>query len=167
MRTRSTSVKPLSADEIREENVDALFLVWLLSRSTNDLLDAVLAPAGLTGDEFALYSMLTSSEHITPTELSRWMAAPATTVSSYIKRLESRGHVTRLPNPDDRRSYRVGITPAGRRAHEAANALFHPVRTQVVDALADQERPVHETLLMLRGVIDDLRHRQASNTSSS
>lgn len=165
MRTRSTSVKPLSAEEVRAENVDALFLVWLLSRSTSDLLDTVLAPAGLTGDEFAIYSVLSAAEHITPTELARWMAAPPTTVSSYVKRLESRGHVAREANPDDRRSYRLRLTQAGRQAHVRAREHFRPVRGQVAAALAEQQDTVREALLHLRGVIDDVRRDvEAANT---
>lgn len=158
VRARSTSVKSLSPAEVRDEDVDALFMVWLVSRSTEDLLDTVLAPARLTGDEFAIYSVLSAAPNMTPTELSRWMAAPATTVSSYVKRFESRGHVARVPNPQDRRSYRIRLTPAGRRAHEAAVALFAPVRAHVADALAEQDRGVREAMLRLRTVVDDLRH---------
>ncbi len=61
VRSRNKSVKPLSPAEVRDEDVDALFMVWLVSRSTEDLLDSVLAPAGLTGDEFAIYSVLTAA----------------------------------------------------------------------------------------------------------
>lgn len=166
MRNRNTSVKTLSPTEVRDENVDALFMVWLVSRSTNDLLDTLFGPAGLTGDEFAIYSVLAASPEMTPTELARWMAAPATTVSSYIKRFESRGHVARKPNPDDRRSYRIELTPAGRRAHDAAATLFQPIRAQVGAALAKDDGDVREALLRLRTVVDDLRHR-ASETGES
>jgi DNA-binding MarR family transcriptional regulator len=158
MRSRSTSVKTLSPAEVRDENVDALFMVWLVSRSTNDLLDALFAPVGLTGDEFAIYSVLAASSDMTPTELARWMAAPATTVSSYVKRFASRGHILREPNRDDRRSYRIQLTPAGRRAHDAAVTLFQPIRAQVIDALAEEDGDVREALLRLRTVVDYLRH---------
>src|SRR3954451_19668628 len=107
MRVRTTSVNPVSADELRREQVDITFLVWAVSRSTAELVDAALRPSGLSGDEFAIYSMLASSSVVTPTELARWMAAPATTVTSYVKRLEARGHVERVANPQDRRSYRI------------------------------------------------------------
>jgi DNA-binding MarR family transcriptional regulator len=158
VRSRSTSVKALSPAEVRDEGVDVLFMVWLVSRSTEDLLDSVLAPAKLTGDEFAIYSVLTAAPTMTPTELARWMAAPATTVSSYVKRFEARGHVTREPNPDDRRSYRIQLTPAGRRAYQAAAALFLPVRARVADALATEDGDVQEALLRLRTVVDGIRH---------
>jgi uncharacterized membrane protein (DUF2068 family) len=85
VRPRSNSVKGLAAEEVRVEDVDVTFMVGLTARATSDLLDDVLAPAGLDGDEFAIYSMLASARAITPTELARWMAAPLTTVSSYVK----------------------------------------------------------------------------------
>ena len=157
MRSRSTSVKALTAAEVREQQVDPLFLVWLVSRSTEDLLDDVLRDTGVTGDEFALYSVLAASPGITPSELSRWMAAPPTSVSSYVKRLEGRGHLTRRPHPSDRRSYRIHLTAAGLRAHRAAATLFGPVRTRVIDSLADQEGPVRDSLLLLREIVDTLR----------
>jgi DNA-binding MarR family transcriptional regulator len=162
VRVRSEFVKGLAAHEVRDEDVDVTFLVWLTSRATADLLDAALAPAGLSGDEFAIYSVLTAAPSITPTELARWMAAPPTTVSSYVKRFEGRGHVQREPNPADRRSYRIRLTPAGRRAHRAAGALFLPVRTQVTDALGAREADVREALLTLRTVLDDVRHPASS-----
>jgi DNA-binding MarR family transcriptional regulator len=157
VRDRSNDVKGLSAQEIDEQAVDVLFLVWLTARATADLLDSVLEPAGLTGDEYAIYSVLAAGPSITPTELARWMAAPLTTVSSYVKRLRGRGHVTREPNPQDRRSYQIRLTPAGRRAHRAAAALFAPVRSSVTDALGAKKTQVHRNLLDLRTILDEAR----------
>lgn len=134
------------------------FMVWLTSRATADLLDAVLAPAGLDSDEFAIYSVLNAAPSITPTELARWMAAPPTTVSSYVKRFEARGHVQREPNPVDRRSYRIKLTPAGRRAYRAAAALFTPLRNRVAEGLGAQEGDVREALATLLTVLDQIRH---------
>jgi DNA-binding MarR family transcriptional regulator len=157
MRVRTTSVKAVSVTETEEQGVDPLFMVWLVSRSTNDLLDTVVGPAGVTGDEFAIYSVLAASPGITPAELSRWMAAPRTTVSSYVKRLERRGHLTRRPHPSDRRSYRIHLTAAGRRTHQHAATLFRPVRSQVIETLNDQDGRIRESLLRLRSVVDTLR----------
>jgi DNA-binding MarR family transcriptional regulator len=160
VRHRSTGVKGLSAGEIDEQNVDVLFLVWLTARATSDLLDSALAPTGLTSDEYAIYSVLAAGPSITPTELARWMAAPLTTVSSYVKRFQARGHVTREPNPEDRRSYSIRLTPAGRTAHRKAAALFGPVRARVLDALGSDASQVHRTLLALRTILDHVRQPQ-------
>jgi DNA-binding MarR family transcriptional regulator len=147
----------LSANEIDEEGVDVTFLVWLTARATSDLMDTTLAPAGITGDEFAIYSMLAATKNLTPTELARWMAAPPTSVSSYVKRLQSRGHVERSPHPTDGRSYTLRLTSSGRKAHRAAVRLFNPVRRELSDALGDDEPRVRQGLLALRPVLDDLR----------
>ena len=145
MRHRTNSVNPLPYDEgwerpagVREDGTTLLLDVWLVSRATHGLLDEALAPAGLTADEFAVYSMLRGSDDgSTPSELAGWMAAPPTTVSSYVKRFEGRGHVERVPNPDDRRSYRLRLTDDGRAAHLAAAQRFAPVLARVVSALGD------------------------------
>jgi DNA-binding MarR family transcriptional regulator len=158
VRRRRDQARGLSESEIQDENVDVAFMVWLTSRATADLLDKSLAPSGLTSDEFAIYSVLTSAPGVTPTELSRWMAAPLTTVSSYVKRFESRGHVEREPHPDDRRSYRIKLTPAGRRAHRDAAALFTPLKEQIVEALGVREPEVRDSLSTLRAILDEIRH---------
>jgi DNA-binding MarR family transcriptional regulator len=156
-RRGDTPARGLSRREVREEDVDVTFMVWLTSRATADLLDSALAPSGLDSDEFAVYSILNAAPSITPSELARWMAAPPTTVSSYVKRFESRGHVEREPNPSDRRSYGIRLTPAGRRAHRAAAKLFSPVRARIERGLGSQSTDVREALLTLRATVDDLR----------
>jgi DNA-binding MarR family transcriptional regulator len=166
VRQRNEPVGGLAAAEVRDEQVDVTFMVWLTHRATSDLVDAALARAGLDGDEFAIYSVLIASSSITPTELARWMAASPTTVSSYVKRFEARGHVRREPNPVDRRSYSIKLTPAGRRAYRAAAALFLPLRTRVADALGAREDGVRESLIALRTVLDELRHTPAEPTDS-
>jgi DNA-binding MarR family transcriptional regulator len=75
-------------------------------------------------------------------------------VSSYVKRLEGRGHLTRRPHRSDRRSYRIHLTAAGRRTHRHAVTLFGPVRLQVIQSLNDQDGRVQESLLRLRSVVD-------------
>lgn len=148
----------LSAAEIREEGVDLTFLMWLTARGTAALMDATVAAAGLTGDEFAVYSILAASETTTPSTLSRWMAAPPTTVSSYVKRFETRGHVRREPNPEDRRSYRIILTPAGRAVHRLARDAFQPVSDALVDALGRTSvATLSAALLTYRPIVDTLR----------
>lgn len=160
---RSTDgVKPLSAAEVDRWDVDVLFSVWLVARSTEDLIDSVLAPAGLSADEYAVFSMLRATGGTTPTELARWMAAPPTTVSAAIKRCTARGLVTRVPNPDDRRSSLVRLTAAGLRTHDAARRRFAPVRSDVVERLAGDHLAVAGALTTLRTVVDRLRAEASS-----
>jgi DNA-binding MarR family transcriptional regulator len=139
------------------DEYNVLFTFWLTSRAVHGLLDEALAPAGLTADEFGVYSVLTRSDAMTPTELARWMSAPPTTVSSYVKRFEGRGHVARERNPDDGRSYLIKLTPAGRKAHRAAGVRFLPALDAVAASLGSREPTVKRGLENLKSAVDATR----------
>ena len=100
--------------------------------------------------------LVRTSDGMTPTELARWMAAPTTTVSSYVKRFERRGHVRRVADPSDGRSYRVKLTAAGRRAHRRAGELFEPVLQTVTERVGRGASDTHRRLRVLHATIDSL-----------
>ena len=156
MRDRTTSVKPQALNEGLD---NVLFDVWLVSRATTAMLDEALAPSGIDSDEFAIYSVLRSTDGMTPSELAHWMAAPTTTVSSYIKRFEGRGHVRRSANPDDGRWYRLHLTDAGTRAHGRAARLFVPVLASVNGRLGSAAAKTHERLRALHDIVLEVRER--------
>jgi len=145
----------------RLDNV--LFDVWLVSRATTSLLDEALRGSGLDADEFAIYSVLDSTDDMTPTQLARWMSAPPTTVSSYVNRFVQRGHLTKEPNPDDRRSYRLALTAAGRRAHRTAGARFLPVLAAVTDLLGGEASETHGGLRSLHRAIEAIARAESSH----
>lgn len=167
MRGETRSVNPLSAAEIEQQQLDPSFLVWLLARSTQELVEAAIRPTGLSADEFAIYSILSAAPGITPGELSRWMAAPRSSMTSYLKRLEHRGHITRTADRTDRRSYQITLTAAGRRTHERARALFGPTRTRLIEDLSYQDGRIREALLHAHTVIDTLRVELATDAEGS
>jgi DNA-binding MarR family transcriptional regulator len=153
MRDRTSSVNT----EATQASSTVLFDVWLTARLVITMLDEALAGTGLGAEDFAVYSVLRKAGEISPTELARWMSAPATTVSSYIKRLEARKHVRRVPNPDDRRSYRLRLTKAGERAHAAAGRLFIPTQEGVENAMTMPTKDVQDALRELRRAVADYR----------
>lgn len=157
MRERSSSVK--GEDFVIDDN--ALLAVWFLARSVRALLDDALAGSGLDADEYAVYSLIAVRKGATPTELANWLAAPATTVTSYVKRLEGRGHLERVAHPSDGRSYRMTLTPKGLRAHRRAADLYVPVLRQVETALGPVEPGVRAALLALRRAVDEV-HQDTS-----
>ena len=133
---------------------NVLFDTWLVSRAVHALIDEAVEASGLGADEFAIYSVLASADGVTPGELAHWMAAPTTTVSSYVKRFERRGHVTRVPNPEDGRSYRLKLSRDGRKAHRTAGELFAPTLASVESALGPRTEGVHRHLLARREALD-------------
>lgn len=158
MRDRSKAVKPPvprhPVADVREGGTNVLFDVWLVGKAVNGLLDAALLASGLTADEFGVYSVLNSADGLTPSALARWLSAPPTTVSSYVKRIEGRGHLRREPNPADGRSYLIRLTDAGRAAHRAAGTAFLPVLDDVVAALGAEEPRIRRSLSGLLTALD-------------
>jgi DNA-binding MarR family transcriptional regulator len=132
---------------------NVLFDTWLTARAAVALLDGALAGTGLDAEDFAVYSVLREAGEISPGELARWMSAPATTVSSHVKRLVARGHVRQVPHPADRRSYRLALTDAGRLAHATAGRHFLPALGAVEAALPGSAGDVQQALRDLRVAI--------------
>jgi len=133
----------------KRDDDNLLFEVWLLSRVTTRAIDEAIRDSGLTADEFAVYSVLTRHP-CTPSELAGWLAAPPTTVSSYVKRFERRGHVRREPSAADGRSYQVALTQAGQDAHSRAGVAFLTLLDRVRSDLGPAEEHVHRAMSELR-----------------
>ena len=126
-----------------------LFDVWLVVHAMQTFVDDALVESGLSGDDYALYSLLRRFGPATPTRISRWTGMRPTTVSVALKRLAERGHAERSPNPADGRSYLVGLSEAGVAAHDAASPGF----LAAVRALAGE---VGTDLRRERAVLQDL-----------
>lgn len=153
-----TDPEPASSLDIAPGLGNVLFDVWLVSRAVHALVDDAIRSAGLDADEYAIYSVLASGDPMTPTELAHWMAAPPTTVSSYIKRFEKRGHLVRVTNPEDGRSHHIQLTAEGQQAHSQASRRYRPVLAEVEQRLEEQADQTHQQLQTLHQVIDALRH---------
>lgn len=124
------------SDDAAQANPERLlFDIWLVSRATTGLLDATLAPVGLTADEFALHSALHHTGSVTPSRLAELLAIPPTTISTHIRRLERRGAIVRVPNPADGRSAFLQLTGEGEATYQRARALFLPLHERIAALL--------------------------------
>ena len=143
---------------------NVLFELWRAARHAGSLTSPTLSEAGLSPDEFGVYSLLARGWPLTPSDLEHWTGAPATTVSSQLKRLEARGHLTRRADPDDRRSWLLELSPSGRAAHAAATDRYRALLDAVVGHLGDKEPAVQAALVDLREAIAAARsHPPASS----
>jgi DNA-binding MarR family transcriptional regulator len=68
-------------------------------------------------------------------------------MTNRVDRLTSRGLVERRPDPDDRRSVRVRLTPAGSAVVDAALADLVDAEHHMLDVLPREERRALATLL--------------------
>jgi DNA-binding MarR family transcriptional regulator len=146
----------MSENSVQVNPERLLFDIWLVSRATTGLLDAALAPVGLTADEFALHSALHHTGSVTPSRLAELLAIPPTTISTHLRRLEQRGAIVRVRNPADGRSAFLQLTDQGEATYHRAREIFVPLHERIAailtvsvgDAqtmLAELSRAIHQT----------------------
>ena len=133
-----------------------LFDVFALGQSVGRLLATAMRDGPLTPAEYALYSAVFELEAATPTRLAARLGMRLTTFMDQLHLIEARGHARRVPNPGDRRSYRVVLSAEGLAAHGAANRLFELAHDRFVEELGGEVRP-RQVLRAMREAADRAR----------
>jgi len=131
-----------------------LFDVFALNQGVGRLLDAALADGPLSPAEYALYSAIFELEAASPTTIAERLGMPLTTLVDRLREIEGRGHLRRLPNAADGRSYLVALTGEGQAAHRAANRAFEVAIAAVRDQLEHGEAASKAAIAELRGAVD-------------
>jgi DNA-binding MarR family transcriptional regulator len=113
-------------------------------------------------DDFDLFHnvCLAFSRHegpITMGELSRDLNVPLSTATRTMDWLVDNGYAQRLPDPQDRRIVRVGLTDAGREIYTTINQFFMERIEQLLGQLVPEER---ETFLSLLCKVLDALEKQ-------
>jgi DNA-binding MarR family transcriptional regulator len=96
-----------------ERRLSILLLVVAAHQRMGQLVDRELSADGVGAADYALLSLVGARGPARLTEVAGELGMPLTTASDAIRRLETRGHVRRMPNPDDGRSVLVELTEAG------------------------------------------------------
>ena len=114
------------------------------------LITSALEGLELPPEDYPIYVMIGAEGPWTPTAFAARVEMPLSTVLFRIGRLESRGHAERIPNPDDRRSHFLEVTPEGRRFITQASAAMRAVERRL-------GRELGEPLERLRPAFTSLR----------
>jgi len=112
--------------------------------------EAVFSRFGVNRGEVGALSALrvTGPPHrLSPTRLGKGLMMSSAGMTSRIDRLERRGFVRRLPDPDDRRGVLIELTDQGRETVDAAVAALTTSDRQLVERLDPSEFAQLEALL--------------------
>ena len=140
-----------------------LFEVFWTQQKRKRLIEAALAGTDLPPEDYPFYVLIGAEGPWTPTGLAERLLMPLSTVLFRARRLEKRGHVERVPNPEDGRSFLLRLTGDGRRLLDEARPAFRSY-AEAVEARLGQERidALTAGLEAVRQAIDDeLTARQA------
>lgn len=87
-------------------------------RAVSQHYDKIMAPTGLRGTQFTILTVLGRAESLTITELAECLIMDRTTLTRNLKPLEKEGYLNVLPGLEDKRSRRIELTRAGKRAQK-------------------------------------------------
>lgn len=144
--------------------LSVLFELYAASRAAGELVSDAMASSPLTPEEYAVYSVLFDEGPHAPTELARRTSMPPTSMSHFVRGMLERGHAERSPAADDRRSYRIILTPAGHRAQAAASAAFAEADQRFIRALVADEEDVRATLRAIGRAATVARERLSADS---
>lgn len=117
--------------------------IWRLSTSMLGAAETWLTPLGLTFESFSLIVTLRRSGppyELNPTALYRESLLSSGAITNRIDRVEARGLVKRLPDPNDRRGTIVRLTPKGRALADKAIKLHFEALAQMLSDIDGEER---------------------------
>jgi DNA-binding MarR family transcriptional regulator len=125
------------------------YLTNLAARLFARSLDRRLDNASL-GPMPVFYALL-DGQALPQKELARLAAVEQPTMANTLARMERDGLVVREPDPNDRRSNLMRLTPLGRERGAAAFAAAAGVNALALEALTPEEQPVF--MEMLRRIV--------------
>lgn len=108
-------------------------------------------PKGMEVSHFSVLNHLArSGEERSPAQLAKSFHVTRGAMTNTLHRLEWAGYVHIRPDWDDARRKRVAISPAGRKARDAALSAITPMITELMGELGEDK--VRAALPVLRGL---------------
>jgi DNA-binding MarR family transcriptional regulator len=112
--------------------------------------DALLAPSGVTADQFVILWSLSERDALSQRELVERTSSDPNTLRAMLVLLEQRGLIERPPHPTDGRARSVALTATGRRLYRKLWRVTEPLRRQLlVSQLRIPAGPLAEQLQRL------------------
>lgn len=150
------------SDPMSGRPIGLFYAAWIASTRIGVLLDDALADTGIPPGNFGLLSTIGSFGPVTPSEIALITGMPLTTVVFNVRKMISRGHVSRQPHPNDRRSYHLVLTGEGARLFRSAGPAFRRAVDAVRGRLADPDDVLDRTVELANAVAAEAAARQGN-----
>ena len=145
----------------RKEHMAASTAIMRAQQVVLAQIDPLLKPLALTFARYELLMLLSFTREgaASMTTLGERLMIHPTSVTSLVDRLERAGHVTREPNPADRRGVLARITPKGRRAAAQATTKLIEADFGLSGLTNAEARQLVELIRKARIAVGDLDSR--------
>jgi len=94
----------------------------------------------LTSVQFAAMSTLAKDPGLDQASLAKRIAYDRATIGGVIKRLEQKGLVRRQPDDEDRRAFKVSLTPEGDAVLAKLAPVVHALQSRILPDLSESEK---------------------------
>lgn len=131
------------------------------ARLVREAFDARLHCLDLNLTQASLLGYVAEFGATTQTRLADHLGIGRASIGTIIDRLQERGLVERQPDPNDRRVWRVDITPAGRQMAARVTDIDEVLRAELRHGIGREERQA------LSWVLTRLQHNLQSAIASS
>ena len=130
-------------DDVR--GIEIALLIRNVSNCYENLEDGFRTDLEMSGPRWAILMRLWDDEKngalfATPTDLSKFQQVKKTTISSMIKKLEEDGLIERNLDSEDKRFFRLHLTPKGKALAEKFSPKFAHFQNQLASGLTAKER---------------------------
>ena len=135
---QSRTEAPPSASFILDDQVQ--HLLRRAHQRASAIFLSVLADAQLTPTQFFALARLHETGKLSQNRLGRLAAMDPATIQGVIRRLQERGFIERLPDPNDRRRMVLSLSPLGRETVAALLADAQSIGEEILSPLDAEQR---------------------------
>jgi len=110
-----------------------------IGRAQMRIGDARLRAVGLATAQLPVLSMLSGGRQMSQIELARRTKVEQPSMAQLLTRMERDGLITRVPDPNDRRSSLIMLTEEAERRLPAGREILRQSNAEMTQALSDEE----------------------------
>ncbi len=123
------------------------YLLKHAARLISERNDAALAPLRIDGRELGVLIVIDSHEPASQQQVAQRIGVDRTTMVAMLDALETKGLVSRRPDPEDRRRNVVALTAAGQDVLHRGTAASDMAETELLAPLSEAEGELVRELL--------------------
>lgn len=128
--------------------------IALTGQAMRSFADKRLKGYDLTVEQLQLLKQLAANNGRTQSDLCEISGKSPANITRILDRLEKKRRIVRRPNPEDRRSSLVFLTPEGERLRAEVVNLFDGLRAELVQGIPDDRQQV--TIAVLRSITENI-----------
>ncbi|WP_458120342.1 MarR family winged helix-turn-helix transcriptional regulator [Paenibacillus sp. Z6-24] len=120
-----------------------------------------LAPFNLAPEQTFVLMLLWKKDGLTQNEIGERLGKDKTNITRMISNLESKGFIRKITCTDDRRCFKIYLTPEGARLKQDVAVIMKEISLDLMDGISDEE------LIVLRRLLNKIKDNARVNETDS